>query len=109
MSDIIFSGFDAYRDHMTNTFRVEGRVRVKHGNLVPSLVKAEPQGINPDHLLLDLMFTPDFTAGSAQSVRFDESWGDDRPQTYTSVTFLIEAPRFLKFQGPGTIPVRDVY
>lgn len=110
MSDIIFTGFDAYRDHMSNTFRVEGKVRVKNGKLVPSLVKAEPQGIHPDHLLLRLVLTPDFGAGSGQSVRFDERWGDSEPQTYTSVTFLVEAPGFLgKIQGPETLPVRDVY
>jgi hypothetical protein len=109
MTDVEYEGFEAYREHMRKQFRVHGRVLVKNGGYRVSLDRVSPQGINPDDLILKLVFQPDFEPASEQ-VEFHEGWRDGEPPTYTTVTFQVEGPETLEgMEPPRSLTVTDVY
>lgn len=110
MTDVEYRDFHAYREHMSKQFRVYGTVFVTHAGLRASLERAEPQGINPDDLLLKLILQPDFEARSEQPVALSEGWEGGEPPTYDTVSFRVQIPEGLgELQPPGAISVTDVY
>lgn len=94
---------------MGKRFRVHGTVLIPHGGYRVRLELVRP-GINPDDVLLKLVFQPDFEdTPPEQLVEFTEDWGDDRPPTYTTVSFRIEGPELEELEPPASVPVTDVY
>ena len=110
VSDVEFSDFTAYREHMSKTVLVQGTVTVTHAGFRVSMERAEPQGINPDDLVLMLVFQPDFEARPEQELVFSESWGDGQPPAYATASFRIEGPDVVgEVEPPQHITVTDVY
>ena len=109
MTRIAFDGFGATRDHMGKKFRVYGTVLVPNGGFRAHLEVVAPQGINPDDLLLKLVFQPDFeNTPREQLVEYQEAWGDGEPPTYSTATFLIEGP-VEGLEPPAPVRIQDVY
>lgn len=75
-------GFSAWINTMPmspHELIVVGKVETNAGNLVPKLVRAEPQGINPSILILDLIIETVGDLGTSdvayRDARFSEAAG----------------------------------
>jgi hypothetical protein len=68
------------------TLRVTGTVTTSNSNQVPHLTKANPQGINPAILLLDLSITTSGNPGGAVMGKQDVEYREEiKAGQYTSV------------------------
>lgn len=106
--EIDYQDWHAYRDHMGKQVRVVGTCVIRGGGIAASLALHEPQGINPDYLLLDLHLTPTGESSSDQPVEWIEPWLDDA-QRYTDVQILVITPDEFEADPPPVMKVEDIY
>lgn len=98
--DVEYENFEAYKDNLGKSSRVTGVCVIKSGGVAAMLRKAEPQGINPDILLLKLEFVITAEDDSRQPVEWREEWDGGKPG-YSGVDFLtnldVDAPPQMEF------------
>jgi hypothetical protein len=98
--EVEYQDFEAYHDNMGKSSRVTGVCVIKGAGVAATLMKAEPQGINPEILELNLDFTITAEDPSAQPVEWHEEWDGAKP-VYTKVHFStnldVEPPQEMEF------------
>ena len=105
VTDVEYQDFNAYREHQGKSFRVNGTVVVKNAGYIVSVERLR-SGINPDDVLLKLVFHADFEGRSEQLVEYIEEWGEGEPPTYKTVTFSVEGA---DVKPPPQLTVGDVH